>query len=278
LEPEDITARQFDLLLLNLQLAVLKKDAALPKLQATVRQIAGLLEEKQTIPVVSKQLVLIQWVQSDEFWEDVSLPMLENVRKKLRDLIKFIERGARKPVYTNFEDEMGEGAEIEIKGLVSSINAVQYRKKVLAFLNEHLEEPPILKLRFNEPLAPPDLTALESLLYQLDGSGTQAQFEDAFGPQPSLGTLIRTLVGLAPKAVQQAFASFLDGSTYTSNQIAFIRQIIDYLTHNGTMDPGKLYDQPFTDHHPYGLGGLFAPEDARSMIAIIQQINENAVV
>lgn len=45
---------------------------------------------------------LIQDVQTDEFWTDVTLPQLKTVRKKLRDLVKFIEKSKRKVVYTDF--------------------------------------------------------------------------------------------------------------------------------------------------------------------------------
>ena len=50
-DPEDITARQFDLLLLNLQLAYLRAEPALFRLQGQVREIAAMLEDKESIPL-----------------------------------------------------------------------------------------------------------------------------------------------------------------------------------------------------------------------------------
>lgn len=43
--------------------------------------IAGALEDHQAIPVIAEQLVLIQDIQSDEWWIDVTYPMLEEVRR-----------------------------------------------------------------------------------------------------------------------------------------------------------------------------------------------------
>ena len=57
--------------------------------------------------MVREQMPLIQDVQTDEWWQDVTVPMLESVRRRLRDLVKLIEKQQRKPVYTDFEDEMG---------------------------------------------------------------------------------------------------------------------------------------------------------------------------
>ena len=38
----------------------------------------GNLEEKQAIPSVAKQMELILEMQRDEYWENVTLPMLES--------------------------------------------------------------------------------------------------------------------------------------------------------------------------------------------------------
>ena len=100
-EPEE--AKRFDLLMLSLELALLRTEPGFPRLQQQVRQIAGLLEEYPSIPAVAKELPLIHEVQSDEWWTDVSLPMLEHVRRRLRLLVQFIEKHKRKVVYTDFD-------------------------------------------------------------------------------------------------------------------------------------------------------------------------------
>jgi type I restriction enzyme R subunit len=38
----------------------------------------------------------------------VTVAMLETARKRLRALVKLIEKGQKKIVYTNFEDELGD--------------------------------------------------------------------------------------------------------------------------------------------------------------------------
>jgi len=75
------------------------------RLSDQVKAIAGLLEEKSSIPMVREQMPLIQEIQTDEWWQDVTTPMLEIVRRRLRALVKLIEKQQRKPIYTDFEDE-----------------------------------------------------------------------------------------------------------------------------------------------------------------------------
>jgi type I restriction enzyme R subunit len=103
---DDQEAKQFDLLMLRLQLAILKHGPSYERLRRQVIEIAGLLEEKASIPMVQRELELIQEIQSDEFWQDVTTPVLETVRKRLRSLVKLIEKGKRITVYTNFLDTL----------------------------------------------------------------------------------------------------------------------------------------------------------------------------
>ena len=59
---------------------------------------------------------LIQDVQTDEWWQDVTVPMLEVMRRRLRSLIQFIDKRQRKPVYTDFEDLMGGEIDADLPG------------------------------------------------------------------------------------------------------------------------------------------------------------------
>ncbi len=71
-------------------------------------EIAAALEEQVSIPVVAAQMALIQEVQTDTWWQDVTVSLLEIVRKRLRGLVHLIEKRSREPIYTDFEDEIGE--------------------------------------------------------------------------------------------------------------------------------------------------------------------------
>ena len=76
----DLEAKLFDLLILRLQLALLRSEPWFSKLGKSVEDIAGLLEELDSIPMVREQMALIQEIQTDEFWQD-AVPILENARR-----------------------------------------------------------------------------------------------------------------------------------------------------------------------------------------------------
>lgn len=87
---------------------------------------------------------------------------------------------------------------------------------------------------------------------------------------------IRKLVGLDREAASEAFGEFLHNTTYSATQIRFIDQVVSYLTQNGTMDPGLLYEPPFTDIHNEGLDGVFGDAGATKIIHLLQEIELRA--
>ena len=277
LEPEDETAKRFDLLMLKLQLAMLTNDFSFVRLRDQLKEIASRLEEKRSIPMVNEQLELILDLQQDEYWADITLPMLEDARKRLRDLVKFIDRQQRRLIFTDFEDEIGEITAIEFGGIGSAVNIVQYRKKVMNFLRENENHIALQKLKRNIPITPSDIAELERILFESDGMGTREDFERAYGKQEQLGLFIRKLVGLDREAAKHAFADYLSRKNLTANQIRFINQVIDYLTQNGVMDAGLLYEPPFTDYASAGLDGLFVDTDASGIVSILDSIRDSAV-
>jgi type I restriction enzyme, R subunit len=107
--------------------------------------------------MISAQMVLIQDVQNDEWWQDVTIPMLELLRRRLRNLLQLIEKQRRKPIYTDFEDLMGTEIDVELPGVAIGTDSVKFRAKVRAFLREHLDHIAIHKLRMNRPLTDSDL-------------------------------------------------------------------------------------------------------------------------
>src|SRR5207245_4642466 len=131
-----------------------------------VKELAGLLEEKSAVPMVREQMALIQDVQTDEWWQDVTVPMLEGMRRRSRDLIKLIEKQKRKPVYTDFEDEMGGETAVELPGFGQGTDYAKFRAKAQAFLRTHKDHVAIRKVRMNKALTPADLVELERMLIE----------------------------------------------------------------------------------------------------------------
>ena len=271
LDPESEEAKRFDLLLLNLQLALLRHEPAFERLKKQVMEIASLLEEKAAIPSVKAQMPLIQDIQSDEWWEDVTLPMLESIRRRLRDLVKLIDKQKRKIVYTDFEDETAEGTAIVLPGFAAEGSFEKFLAKARSYLRAHQDHIAIHKLRMNRPLTPTDLEELEKMLAE-SGIGTGEMLARAKKENHGLGPFVRSLVGLDREAAKNALGEFLSGHPWTAQQIDFLNLIINHLTENGMMDAGLLYESPFTDLTPKGPEGLFSTIQLDQLMAALDKV------
>jgi type I restriction enzyme R subunit len=275
-ESESEEAKRFDLLVLKLQLALLGNEPSFERLREQVVKIAGLLEEKHTIPMVGKQMTYIQDVQREEWWQDVNVTMLEIIRRRLRDLVQFIERKERKPIYTNFEDEMGEESSIELTEFVGQDTFERFRDKARAFLRKHLDVDAVRKLHTNEPLSTGDLDDLERVLTD-NKIGKSEYIEQAKQENESFGIFVRTLVGLDREVAKGLFNEFLSGTTYNANQIEFINLIINQLVDHGIVDIGLLYESPFTDISPTGPDALFTTEQVNRIVQLLEEIRLTAL-
>lgn len=276
LEAEAEETKRFDVLVLKLQLAILRSEPAFERLREQVKSLTSLLEEKLAIPLVREQLPLIQDVQTDEWWQDVTLPMLEVLRKRLRGLVKLIEKQKRQPIYTDFEDVMGDEITVELPGFTSSDNFEKFRAKARAFLRSHQDHVVIFKLRTNKQLTSSDLSELESILAQ-SGAGEAEDIVRAKEQSQGLGLFVRSLVGLEREVAKQELARFLSGKKLNSNQIEFANMIVDYLTEHGVMDAALLYESPFTDITPQGPDGLFTSSQVDELVSLLKEVYERAI-
>jgi len=276
LEPEDEEAKRFDLLLLNLQLSVLRSEPSFERLSRQVIAIAGLLEEKASIPMVHQQLAHIQEIQTDEWWRDITVPMLEQTRKRLRSLVKLIEKQQRKPIYTDFEDALGHETTVELPEFTATDGFEKFRDKARAFLRAHQDQLAIQKLRLNQPLTALDLAELERVLAE-SGVANPNYLQRAKAESQSLGLFVRSLIGMDREAAKQAFGGFTAGKTLSANQIEFVNLIVDHLTAHGAMEPALLYESPFTDLNPKGPEGVFSSAQIDELVTLLSHIRERAM-
>ena len=272
-EPEE--AKRFDLLMFNLEIALLKGSKRFDRLKKQLVDIASALDEQTSIPAFAAQHALILDILSDAWWEGVTVPLLELVRLRLRSLVPHIEKGRRMPVFTNFEDELGVATELDLPQ-VGEVDFARFKKKARHFLREHEDHIAIAKLRHGKPLTATDIAELQQMLITA-GIGEQEHFERATEMAHGFGAFIRSLVGLDRHAVVEVFGEFLADSAATAQQIEFVDMVIEHLTERGAMDPSLLYESPFIDMAPEGPQQVFDFEKTKRLIEVIKGLNESAV-
>jgi type I restriction enzyme, R subunit len=268
-------AKRFDLLMFSLELALLKGSKRFDALRRQLVEIASALEDQTGIPAIAHQAVLIEEIQTDQWWEGVTVPLLELVRLRLRDLVQHIDKSRKAVVYSNFADEIGDGVEHQLPQIGES-DFARFKQKARHFLKAHEDHIVLHKLRQGKPLTQTDLSELEKMLLDA-GIGEAGDIERARKTSQGFGRFVRSIVGLDRAAVHEAFGEFLAAGVATASQIEFINMIVEHLTDQGVMDPALLYEAPFIDVAPTGPENLFDEEKVARLFTKIQAINDSAV-
>jgi type I restriction enzyme R subunit len=270
-------AKRFDLLALRLQLALVNTEPGYARLQAQVQQISSSLLDQTTIPAIKAQQELLDELAGDEWWQDATLSMLENMRRRIRSLVKLIEKSKRNIVYTDFEDELGELAAASLRGMEIGADKTRFEQKMRIFLRAHENDMSVQKIRRNRQITATDLAELEKVFVEA-GIGTEADIDHARTESGGMGLFLRSLTGLDRADAAHAFSSFQAGKTLTSPQLRFVNQVIDYLARNGTIEVEALYESPFSSLAPGGPEGIFPESDVDAMVTVIHSIRSTAVV
>ncbi len=196
--------------------------------------------------------------------------MLEQLRRRLRQLVPLIERSKKSVIYSDFEDDIGIGVEVGFKGVTDgvSVEFAQFRKKAQHYLKQHLDEPTVAKVRSGQPLSSSDLAELQRIL-ESAGIGGNELFALATESAGNFGLFIRSLVGMDRAAAKQAFVGYLDEQRYSKNQIQFINEIINYLTEHGVLEKGRIYQSPFIAFAPTGPDDLFGSADVDRIFEVL---------
>lgn len=270
----DEDAKRFDILVLRRQLADLTGDATeSERTREAIQALASALLGKNTIPLVAQNLELLEAVAGDQWWQDVTLSMLEVMRLRLRGLVRFVERTSQSPVYSDFEDTLVDGTTIELPQVTSGLNFERFREKARAYLREHEDNVAVQRLRRNKQLTEADLESLSQMLVQ-SGGDQQVDLFWVTERAGELGPFIRSLVGLDREAAKEAFAEYLDETRFSVEQVRFVSMIVDELTANGVMEPARLYESPYVDH---GHVDRIFPADYEVLVDILRNVKTHAL-
>ena len=242
-DADEVSAVRFDSLMYGIELAYLigkKYTRAKSDLFKRVSFIASV----GNIPEISAQADLINKILHTSYVDDAGINEFEQIREKLRGLMKYIIHSGVLIDTRILADEIlsmdWKESELENDDLKN------YKMKAEFYIRQNQDNEVIAKLKSNQPLTTADIKVLENILWS--EVGTKQDYENEYGSKP-LGEFVREIVGLDMNAAKEAFAEFLNDTSLDSNQIYFVNQIVEYIVHNGLMkDLSVLQDAPFTDN------------------------------
>ena len=271
-------AKRFDLIGLRLQFGLLVGDPGYEALKMQVQRIADDLLDPTTLnnPVVNQHAEFLGDVAGEDWWQDITLPMLETMRRTMRGLVRLLPAKRRGVVFTDFQDELGELTPAELKGMDIGTNRSRFERKVRTYLRSHENDLLVQKLMRGRQISSADLDELKNIFLDL-GFGTQADIDMATDEYHCFGLFLRSITGLRRETAVRAFDKFQQGKTFSPAQYSFVELIIESLTRNGFLDIGHLYEQPFTSRAPRGPDAFFADPEVGAIIEILDHLKQSAI-
>lgn len=233
---------------------------------------AELLEKKAVIPQVNQKLTLIKDIQTDTFWENISILTMEKVRQELRDLMQFLVNGGQpKPkILTKLDDPILDRKEGDVLG--AAYDFEDYRKKVNRYVEEHKNDAVIYKLNHNLLITKGDYAELERILtHEL---GDSEDYKHEYGDTP-FGLLVRKIARLDHDSAMSAFSAFINDSSLNQSQIEFILKIIKHIENNRYIEDIKVLMKP--PDKPYSFIKIFDLKTRTAIIQTIEEIKNNAL-
>jgi type I restriction enzyme R subunit len=258
----EITAYRFDLLIAELQIALLKKSGRLDDFKSQLLERISRLQ--MHLNPVRDKAESIKAVKSAEFWTAVTIENLETVRRELRGIMKYMVKATYEPPQPKYID-LHDGQE-RFQPLPTQLKFTDmpgYRQQVQAALLKVFDQNPTLqKIKAGEPVTEADLKALTSLVLtqnpDVDQQILREFFEDTAEP---LDHAIRGIIGMDADAVNARFADFIfSHPSLTANQMSFLNLLKNHISRYGAIEIEDLYEPPFTSVHSDGLDGVFMDE------------------
>ena len=274
MDEQDFYAKSFDNIVYGLQVLKLQKQSYKRQQTLIVNDANTLLQTKATIMQVKNQIPLLTKIIEPEYFSSSSIIEIEKMRECVRDLIKFLEETKHKKVrYTDYEDTVSYIAEGE--PIYNSDNFEAYQKKVNSYINEHLDDQEILKLRNNVKLSQDDYDKLNDVFTK--ELGNKEQFDKIREGKP-LGVFVRSIAKMDRNTISQMFADFITEFNLNIQQIEFVKVIIENIIEQGEINLERLGSGKPPFDKPGKFFSLFARPAQEKLITIIKTVNENAKI
>lgn len=240
-------AKSFDLKVFYVELSLLDQTVMANKTIERIVNISKSLLEKTTIPQIKEKVETLKELQTQIYWDGITLSKLEILREEIRDLIQYLGGG---PEFysTDFKDEIIEqgSSGINVRDFRS------YKEKVLDYLVENIENPVVSKIHNLELITESDLQELEKVMWE--ELGTEDDYM-RISNNSSIPVFIRSIVGISQEAINEKLGEFLNDTSLNSMQQEFLKVIINFVKENGDITVDDLINsEPFES---IGIANIF---------------------
>lgn len=268
-------AYKFDRMIAQLQTELIRGGGKFDDLRDTVVNLVSSL--RINLSQVKDKLEVIERVKSDEFWDEVSVGDLEEIRQQLRGIVQFRRKDDVTKLDPVIIDVKEDESQIERKkhkvrlDKLDDLDMAAYRNRVNNVLQAIIDQNDTLRrIRLGQPVTENDLEDLCSLVLTQEPGLDLHNLMDYFEQAESLDEAIREIIGMDADAVRERFTAFVQAHpNLASHQIKFLDLLQNHIAKFGSIKTDDLYEPPFTTLHSDSLDGLFDEPLADELFEII---------
>ena len=241
--------------------------------RSKIKAVAEKLLTKTSIKVVQDHLPRLQHLAVSSYYDELNILDYEEIRKEIRDLAQFSVDSGHDPIFVDYDDNV---TNVDIPARAQNPtpadNFEEYKKKVDAYLSEHMKDEAINKLRTNQPLTKNDFDNLNHIFKE--ELGNEKMF-DQLSEGKSLGVFIRWATKMDKDSINDYFAEFINNTNMNSMQIEFVQRLINIIVEQGEINMDALMKgrAPF-DRPKFFM--LFGKEAQNRIFDVVRSINLNA--
>jgi type I restriction enzyme R subunit len=268
-------AWKFDRLIAQLQVELIRGGGKFADLRdEVVNLVSGL---RINLSQVKVRIAVIERVKSDEFWNEVTVGTLEEIREQLRGIIQFRRKDEEIPFGPVTIDVAEDESQIITRrhkvrlDRLDDLDMAAYRNRVNNVLQAIIDQNETLRrIRLGQPVTSNDLEDLCSLVLTQEPGLDLHDLMEYFRQAESLDQAIREIIGMDADAVQKRFTAFVQAHpNLASHQIKFLDLLQNHIAKFGSIKTDDLYEPPFTTLHSDSLDGLFDESLANELFDII---------
>lgn len=267
-------AYSFDLLITRLQIELLKKSTTIENLKIEVLDRLSLL--RMNLSQVREKAEVIKTVKSDEFWQSLSVKVLEDIRGPLREIIHHrgkLNASSIPPKVIDVQEAADLVHSSRRKTNLLSANMKAYRHVVETELKKFEKTETFKKIRRGEAVSERDVQSLVSMVLIQTPGANKTLLEEFFSETAdAVEFAIRSIIGLDPDCVDVKLSEFtLKHPVLNAKQTSFLVLLKNHIVKFGSITPDKLYEEPFKSLDSDGPDGIFPqPEAVDNLMDILK--------
>ena len=261
----EVPAYRFDLLTTRLQIESLRNSPRVEDLKTEVQTLAAQLPVQ--INIVGDKATSIQEVRGEQWWLNLNICKIEELRLGLRGIIHFAEDRKRHrlpPTELDIHEDLSQINRHVYTPRLEGLDLHAYSVRVRQALEALFDSDPVLvKIRKGEPVNDTEIDSLCSLVLTQHPDVNLRVLKQFYPETFDIQHAIKRVIGLDAVAVEEKFSAFVKKhhARMGVKQLHFLRLLKNHLCKYGDIEIDQLYESPFTTVDSEGIDGVFEEEE-----------------